>query len=337
MNKQLSTFFSAVVLITATIFCGIGLHHTVTEYWNPPTLVSVATEQPAISNIPLTPKASAEFITGPLTANTGELCVFKLNDTTAKADWVIVPSATAYIDSSGSSLAFSSNVPAKYTIIAAIVEDGQPKILTHVCEYGILPNPQPPPLPKPNPTPPATLKDWVTQNVPAEGKTQATALADCYESVADSINKETIKTADAAFALLRSAAQTKIKTDVWKPFLDELSVKVTESINGSTDIKTLSLIFSEIAADLKTAQEDFAEIESRYIPDEVKREVLRRDGGQCLCCGIKSDLEYDHIDPYSKGGQNTADNLQLLCRRCNASKNTGTHCRIHGKDLSLKP
>ncbi|GHT28001.1 hypothetical protein FACS18942_07990 [Planctomycetales bacterium] len=181
------------------------------------------------------------------------------------------------------------------------------------------------------------MKDWVTQNVPAEGKTQSAALADCYEAVADSINKGTVKTIDAGYALLRSVSQTKIKTDIWKPFLDELSVKVTEELNGSNEIKKLSLIFSEIAAGLKTAQEVFAEIESRYIPDEVKREVLRRDGGQCLCCGIKQDLEYDHIYPYSKGGQNTVDNLQLLCRRCNASKNTGTHCRIHGKDLSLKP
>ncbi|GHT31623.1 hypothetical protein FACS1894214_3090 [Planctomycetales bacterium] len=281
MNKQLSTFFSASILLVAVMFCGIGLRHTVTEYWNPPTLISVETEQPVIPNIPLTPKASAEFITGPLTANTGELCVFKLNDPTAKADWVIVPSATAYIDSSGSSLAFASNVPAKYTIIAAIVEDGQPKILTHVCEYGILPNPQPNPSPKPNPNPPATLKDWVTQNVPAEGKTQSAALADCYESVADFINKGTITTVDAAFALLRSATQTKIKTDVWKQFLDELSVKVTESINGSTDIKTLASLFSEIAAGLKAVSDSVADVS------------IDESGGECIngTCPYSTDTQ----------------------------------------------
>jgi 5-methylcytosine-specific restriction endonuclease McrA len=97
------------------------------------------------------------------------------------------------------------------------------------------------------------------------------------------------------------------------------------------------LIFNEIAAGLKAVNDVSVETESRYIPDEVKREVFIRDGGQCLCCGIKSDLEYDHIFPYSKGGQNTADNLQLLCRRCNASKGTGKFCKLHDKDLSPKP
>jgi 5-methylcytosine-specific restriction endonuclease McrA len=31
-------------------------------------------------------------------------------------------------------------------------------------------------------------------------------------------------------------------------------------------------------------------------------------------------MEYDHVIPYSMGGDNSVENIQLLCRRCNAAK-----------------
>jgi hypothetical protein len=206
MNKQISHFLTAAILIAVFAFSGIGLYRTVNDNYTLPETTADYSRQTAICSN-LLPSA---FITGPLTAAIGELCIFKLNDAAVKADWVIIPSATAYIDSSGSSFAFASNVPARYTVIAAIVENGQPKILTHVCEYGI--SPEPSPIPKPNPTPPVTLKDWVSQNTPPDGKEQAAALADCYESVADSIHKESVKSIEAAYALIRNVTQTK--TDI---------------------------------------------------------------------------------------------------------------------------
>jgi TPR repeat protein len=56
------------------------------------------------------------------------------------------------------------------------------------------------------------------------------------------------------------------------------------------------------------------------IPSEVRREVWRRDNGQCVKCGSREKLEYDHIIPISKGGSNTARNIELLCEACNRSK-----------------
>ena len=58
----------------------------------------------------------------------------------------------------------------------------------------------------------------------------------------------------------------------------------------------------------------------RRISDEVKREVWQRDLGKCVQCGGKEKLEFDHIIPVSKGGSNTARNIQLLCETCNRSK-----------------
>jgi len=58
------------------------------------------------------------------------------------------------------------------------------------------------------------------------------------------------------------------------------------------------------------------------IPPEVKREVWRRDEGKCAKpgCGSRVNLEYDHIIPVSKGGSNTARNIQLLCEKHNREK-----------------
>lgn len=60
--------------------------------------------------------------------------------------------------------------------------------------------------------------------------------------------------------------------------------------------------------------------ESRHIPQDVKQAVWQRDGGKCVQCGATSYLEFDHIIPHSKGGANTVNNIQLLCRRCNGLK-----------------
>jgi 5-methylcytosine-specific restriction endonuclease McrA len=56
------------------------------------------------------------------------------------------------------------------------------------------------------------------------------------------------------------------------------------------------------------------------IPEEVRREVFRRDGGRCAACGTDSLLQFDHVIPVAMGGASTAQNLQLLCAPCNRAK-----------------
>jgi hypothetical protein len=58
----------------------------------------------------------------------------------------------------------------------------------------------------------------------------------------------------------------------------------------------------------------------RPIPESVRHEVWRRDHGQCVDCGSRERLEFDHIIPVSKGGSNTARNIELLCEPCNRAK-----------------
>jgi hypothetical protein len=56
------------------------------------------------------------------------------------------------------------------------------------------------------------------------------------------------------------------------------------------------------------------------VPERVRNQVWRRDQGRCASCGSRVKLEIDHIVPVSKGGSNTARNLELLCERCNREK-----------------
>ena len=61
--------------------------------------------------------------------------------------------------------------------------------------------------------------------------------------------------------------------------------------------------------------------------------LLIKQGGMCayhlFCPGCRGEIrhsyEIDHIVPLSRGGSNWPQNLQLLCRHCNASKNAKTH------------
>jgi 5-methylcytosine-specific restriction endonuclease McrA len=47
-------------------------------------------------------------------------------------------------------------------------------------------------------------------------------------------------------------------------------------------------------------------------------------GGRCVACGQIAELEVDHIVPVSVGGSNDIENIQPLCRSCNASKGATT-------------
>ncbi|HXZ27844.1 MAG TPA: HNH endonuclease [Terriglobales bacterium] len=60
---------------------------------------------------------------------------------------------------------------------------------------------------------------------------------------------------------------------------------------------------------------------NRMIPTTVKLEVYKRDKGQCVLCGSKDNLHFDHDYPYSKGGTSlSAENIRLLCVRHNLQK-----------------
>ena len=67
------------------------------------------------------------------------------------------------------------------------------------------------------------------------------------------------------------------------------------------------------------------------IPKDVVDTVWNRDGGKCVYCGSNENLHLDHIIPFSKGGDTSVENLQLLCQKCNLEKSWWD-----SRDFSLK-
>jgi len=74
----------------------------------------------------------------------------------------------------------------------------------------------------------------------------------------------------------------------------------------------------------KIGQMTFVQEQRRIVTDDMRYNVLKRDGFRCCICGATAKdgvkLEVDHIVPVSKGGKSTMDNLQTLCERCNRGK-----------------
>lgn len=59
----------------------------------------------------------------------------------------------------------------------------------------------------------------------------------------------------------------------------------------------------------------------RHTGEDIKM-VFARDGNKCLRCGATERLTIDHVVPLAVGGSDAVDNLQTLCKSCNAWKGT---------------
>jgi ATP-dependent DNA helicase RecQ len=53
--------------------------------------------------------------------------------------------------------------------------------------------------------------------------------------------------------------------------------------------------------------------------EELRQQVLRRDGWRCQSCGSMTNLEVHHQEFRSHGGDDLEENLITLCSNCHAS------------------
>ncbi len=74
-----------------------------------------------------------------------------------------------------------------------------------------------------------------------------------------------------------------------------------------------------------TIEKDFVfKHKTKRMPSErLKVQVLMRDGNKCRLCGVTvsgDSIHFDHIKPWSKGGETVLENLQVLCEKHNLAK-----------------
>ncbi len=71
---------------------------------------------------------------------------------------------------------------------------------------------------------------------------------------------------------------------------------------------------------------------SAYIPETLKTRIIQQDGRCCCYCQTKEEnsgipMTYDHIQPISKSGNTTFENVCLACRPCNEFKGSLTQAK----------
>jgi hypothetical protein len=67
-----------------------------------------------------------------------------------------------------------------------------------------------------------------------------------------------------------------------------------------------------------------------YLSDDLRARIEEADGGLCRYCLVSEinsgmPLTYDHIQPRSKAGKTSFENVCRACRPCNEFKTSATH------------
>jgi len=111
----------------------------------------------------------------------------------------------------------------------------------------------------------------------------------------------------------------KIMDGVWslKGIFELADYKIVHDGKRNVFRFILNLTNESIIGETKTIEISH----TRLIPTEVKKEVWKRDKGQCVLCSDTKNLHFDHDLPYSKGGTSlSVKNVRLLCMKHNLQK-----------------
>src|ERR1700694_546190 len=94
-------------------------------------------------------------------------------------------------------------------------------------------------------------------------------------------------------------------------------IAFVEFINSTKDLETEPIASEEVFNEALQKEENVYKHTTKRLPSErLKVQVLMRDGNKCRLCGITltgDNIHFDHIKPWSKGGETVLENLQVLC------------------------
>lgn len=91
-----------------------------------------------------------------------------------------------------------------------------------------------------------------------------------------------------------------------------------EYINSGDEKNAEPLVIEE-----KVQEKEFKHKTKRLPSERLKVQVLMRDGNKCRLGGIiltGENIHFDHIKAWSKGGETTLENIQVLCETHNLAK-----------------
>ena len=78
--------------------------------------------------------------------------------------------------------------------------------------------------------------------------------------------------------------------------------------------------FAQTTKPRRTRASAAAKPGSRHVPNEVRRQVLERDGARCTFvsvegkrCDERGWLQLHHEEPFARGGSATLENIRMLC------------------------
>lgn len=219
------------------------------------------------------PNWDAEVLRGPDHALRGHLAVFESPEV---ADWILAPSENAIgkwvVDTSGKLLYFASDEPGIYTICAAIVVENKPKIFSktfYVEQHRPDPNPDPDPDPDREPSPPLPVPDpdqedlktylkWRIEEISprvADFSGEKRSVENCFQSILESVQRRTIRSAPALRSNLRSCFSNTLLSfsgdsrAEWSRLIDEISAQMEKRCKSDPDdFKRLHSIVQEIHA-----------------------------------------------------------------------------------------
>lgn len=96
-----------------------------------------------------------------------------------------------------------------------------------------------------------------------------------------------------------------------------------EFINSNVDSENEITLGGKALENIPEEEIVFKHKTKRIPTERLKVQVLMRDGNKCRLCGVTvtgDDIHFDHIFPWSKGGETTLENLQVLCKTHNLAK-----------------
>jgi 5-methylcytosine-specific restriction endonuclease McrA len=105
---------------------------------------------------------------------------------------------------------------------------------------------------------------------------------------------------------------------------NERRAAVIEVING--ELRSLCIPCLRLSKDRLLKNAKFSSeviVQSEALTRTQWAEIKASYNYECLCCHRREpdvELVADHVLPKSRGGANTAENTQPLCRSCNAKK-----------------